>query len=252
MLKFITMLTLSLFGMLAKGQEVTETRNVNGFTKIEIKNAEMIYMESDKPSLKITAEDEEVLTNVRTEIVGNTLRILNKSDYGKVTVYVGAKGVSNFTAGSGSKIIIENEIKAENVNLVLNSDAIFNGNITATGKTTIQANGQAMFKGKIGTGVFVGKFKNNARVILCGNTQTATIEASGQVTCNARNLNAGSLAINAQDDSKVWIYANDSLTIDVLEDAKVIYNGRPAKVSINPNAIAFNKMLSDHDVSYNY
>ena len=55
MLKFITMLTLFLFGMVAKGQ-VSEGRKVPEFNKVEQKKTALIYTENNQKTLKVAAE----------------------------------------------------------------------------------------------------------------------------------------------------------------------------------------------------
>jgi hypothetical protein len=252
MLKIITMLTFFLFGMVAEGQ-VSETRTVAEFSKVEVKNAELIYMESDQNSLRIEAEDQAALAQVKTAMHGKTLKISNFGNmYDKVKVYVSARNVESFKAGSNAKISVTNQLTAQNLNVVLNSGASFNGNIVAAGKTKLTANRHTAFKGKIDTGVLEGNFYADAKVIICGTADTAKIKAGTVAVCNARNFVADTLSVDANGNSKVWIYANKIIAINVSDAARVIYNGLPERVNLNDNTLAFNKCKSDRYVSYNY
>jgi hypothetical protein len=210
-------------------------------------------MESDQNSLRIEAVDATALTQVKTVMHGKTLRITNNGNaYDKVTVYVSAKNVDAFKATSNAKITVANQVTGQNVSVTLKSGAAFSGNIITSVKTKIDANSHTTFKGKIDTALLDGNFSSNAKVILCGTANIAEIKTSTTALCNARNFVADNLSVNADGNSKVWIYANNIIAINVFDAAKVTYNGMPLKVSLNDNTLAFSKCKSDRYVSYNY
>jgi hypothetical protein len=246
------MLTFFLFGVVAEGQ-VSETRKVAEFSKVEVKNAALIYMESDQNSLRIEAEDATALTQVKTTMHGRTLKITNcGNSYDKVRVYLSAKNVAAFKAKSNATIVVTNQVTAENLSVTLKSGAAFSGHIITSVKTKIDANSHTAFKGKIDTHFMEGNFDADSKVVLCGTAKSAGIKTSTSALCNARNFVADNLSVNAGGNSKVWIYANNIISINVSDSAKVIYNGMPLKVSLNDNTIAFSKCKSDRYVSYNY
>ena len=246
------MLTFFLFGMVAKGQ-VSETRKVTEFSKVEIKNAELVFMESDSNSFRIEAVDETALAQVKTTISGGTLKIINKGNaYDKVKVYVSGNNITAFKANSNAKITIENQVTATNVNVTLKSGSTFTGNIICENQTKLQAGSHTAFKGKIDTGSFDGKFNSDAKVILSGTAKSASLLTDSAVLCNARNFVSENLAINADGNSKVWVYASKNIDINVSETAKVTYSGFPKVVNLNQNAIAVSKIKTDHYLSYNY
>jgi DNA-directed RNA polymerase subunit M/transcription elongation factor TFIIS len=71
MLKLITTLTVFLFGILAKGQN-TETRTITDFNKMEVKNAKVIYTQSNQSSLTIASEYNDTPETILTEVVNGT------------------------------------------------------------------------------------------------------------------------------------------------------------------------------------
>jgi len=246
------MLTFFLFGMVAKGQ-VSETRKATEFSKVEIKNAQLVYMESDSNSFRIEAIDETALAQVKTVISGGTLRITNNGNaYDKVTVYLSANNIASFKAVSNAAITVENQITAKNVTVTLKSGATFTGNIICEDLAKIEGGSHTSFKGKVTAGTFDGRFDSDAKVILGGTAKKAYILTDATVLCNARNFVADAMAISADGSSKVWVYANKTIDIQVFEAAKVIYNGFPKEVSLNQNAIAASKIKTDRYVSYNY
>lgn len=246
------MLTFFLFGIVAEGQ-VSETRTVATFSKIDIKNAELIYMESDQNLVRIEAEDATALANVKTVMHGTTLKISNTGNaYDKVKVYVFFKNVAAFKGSANAKISLTDPLIAKDVHVALNSGATFTGNILAANVFKLTARAHTSFKGRIDTGLFEGNFNSNAMIILCGSARVAKIEAGTTAVCNAGNFVADNLSVNANDNSKVWIYGHKIIAINVSESAKVIYNGMPQQVNLNQGSIAYSKCKSDRYVSYNY
>ena len=251
MLKLITMLILFLFGMVAQGQ-ISETRIVTGFKQVEVKNAELIYIESNETSLTVEARDNAALEQVSTEITAGTLKIVNRSNDSQVKVYLSAENVASFKAGSNSKITVAGQITGSNVSVILNSNAVFTGKIATMYKATLEANGQSSFKGHVECGTFKGVFTDDSKVIVCGIAAVAMIHTGNTATFNARNFSAEKLKIDAEGNSKVWAYADNRIDITVLEGAKVIYNGNPKKVDLNEFATSFAKEKSNDALSYKY
>jgi len=250
MFKFITTLTFFLFGLLAKGQ-VSETRTVTDFSKIEVKHATVIYTESDYSSLTIESDYNDTSETIKTEIDNGTLKISGTNEQQNTVVYVSGKA-TQFKAGRKANIKVTNTISAENVIIILNSGAEFIGNLIAQNEVRINASKGTTFKGYLDTNLLTGNFNSNAQIIICGNAQKAVIAARHSVLCHARNFVAHSLEINADGKSEVRIFADKLVAINVGDEAKVTYNGHPLRVKLNTCATAFNKGKTDQTVSYNY
>ena len=248
MLKLITTLTVFLFGILAKGQN-TETRTITDFNKMEVKNAKVIYTESNHSSLTIASEYNDTPETILTEVVNGTLKIKGVNAGDATVVYVTGKA-ANFKLAQKAECTATNLITT-NVNLTLQSGSTFNGSI-ANEITTIVAGKNSYFKGSVTSGKLNANFSANARAILSGKAQTAVIDAKSNVLCHARNFASDNLQVSADGTSKVTVYGGKNMGIAVIEDAKVTYNGTPKQLRLNENATVHKKANKEHLVTYNY
>jgi hypothetical protein len=248
MLKLITTLTVILFGLLAKGQN-HETRIITDFNKMEVKNAKVIYTESDKSSLTIESEYNDTPETILTEMVNGTLKIKGIDASESTVVYVSGKA-SDFKLNSKAEITANNLITT-NATVTLNSGSAFHGCL-ANASTTITGGKDSYFKGAVNTGKLTAIFSSNARAILTGKAVTADISAKSSVLCHARNFTSDKMHVSADGNSKVTVYSAEKIGIDVIEDAHVTYNGTPKELNLNENAILNKKSKDQQVVTYNY
>jgi Putative auto-transporter adhesin, head GIN domain len=255
MLKIITTLTIVLFGLLAQAQ-VTESRELSNFSKVEVKNGiQLIYTQSATPSLQVEARDEATIYNVVTEMVGNTLKIYLEKDSKVATtakVYLSTPQVVALTAKSKAVITVVDEMTAKNLKLTLRSGAAFTGNIKATGKTKLTADKGTVFNGKVEAPIFVGNFKSNARVNLTGKVQLASISTTDTALLIAKNFVANTIHLNAGGKSRAMIHVDNDVVLNVTESAKVTYSGWPQNIEWNEEAEAIQKQNSNRLVSFSY
>jgi len=248
MLKLITTLTVFLFGILAKGQN-TETRTITDFNKMEVKNAKVIYTESNHSSLTIASEYNDTPETIHTEVVNGTLKIKGVNAGAATVVYVTGKA-SNFKLAQKAECTATNLITI-NFALTLQSGSAFNGSLSNE-ITTIVAGKNSYFKGSVITGKLNANFSSNARAILSGKAQTVAINAKSNVLCHARNFASDNLQVSADGTSKVTVYGGKNMGIAVIEDAKVTYNGTPNELRLNENATVHKKAKKEQLVTYNY
>ncbi len=258
MLKIITSLTLFLIGMLAKGQEV-ETRNVSSFSKVKVQHGiELVYIESNTPSIRIEAENKVIMKNISTIVSGNTLNIdlvnskaalpLNS----EVKVYVSASNLQGLQASTKAKITIVEELNTNSMHIVLGSGTTFNGIVKAKGTIQLETNKGSIFEGKIEALTLNGVFKNDSKIILTGKSQKSTFESSDTVQFNAGNFIANSITIHANGLSSSMIHANSNLAVNVTDEAKVTYTGFPDQIELNEEASTFQKYNNNQSLTYNY
>ena len=248
MLKLITTLTVFLFGILAKGQN-TETRTITDFNKMEVKNAKVIYTESNHSSLTIASEYNDTPETIHTEVVNGTLKIKGINAGKATVVYVTGKAadfkLSNKAQCTATYLI------TTNVTLTLDSGSVFNGSL-ANANTTIVGRKNSYFKGSVVTDQLTANFSANARCILSGKANVAAINAKSNVLCHARNFASDDLQVSADGTSKVTVYGGKNMGIAVIEDAKVTYNGTPNELRLNENATVHKKAKKEQLVTYNY
>ncbi|WP_026705847.1 GIN domain-containing protein [Flavobacterium soli] len=231
MLKLIITVTMFMTALLCQAQ-VSETRKAESFSKIEVASGiELSYKETQEEASILVEADEGNLTNIITEVDGETLRISAKEEVKNVMVYIAAKDVESFKASSKSRIIFKNTIHTENISIALESGAYFKGYFKSKGLTNIETGKNTEFNGRIETASFIGDFKSHSKVNISGNTEKAIIKSASKAYCNAKNF----LTENAEvysDNSIVMITSHNNIDVNATDNAKVTYFGSPKKVNI--------------------
>lgn len=217
--------------LLAQAQ-VSETRKAGHFSKIEVVSGiELYYTETqDESSIKVEAA-EGSLTDIITEIEGETLRISTKEKSKNIRVFVAARDVESFKAISKSKIIFVNTIHTENISIALESGAYFKGYFKSNDYTNIEAGADTEFNGRIETSSFSGNFKSHSKINISGNAQKATIRSASKAYCNARNFLTENTEVDS-DNSIVIITSKNKINVNATDNGSVTYFGSPKKTSI--------------------
>lgn len=231
MLKLIITVTMFMTALLCQGQ-VSETRKVQSFSKIEVASGiEVYYKETqEETSLKVEA-NEGNLTDIITEVDGETLKIAANGKMKNVKVYISAKDVESFKASSKSSIIFKNTIHTKNISIALESGAYFKGYFKSKGLTNIETGKNTEFNGRIETASFIGDFKSHSRVNISGTAEKAIIKSASKAYCNARNFLTENTEVDS-DNSIVIITSNNNINVNATDNAKVTYLGSPKKANI--------------------
>ncbi len=232
MLKLIITVTMFMTTLLLKAQ-VSETRNLKGFTKIEVTSGiELFYKEtSDEASIKVEA-NEGVLIDIITEVDGETLKISGRKNSKNIKVFVSAKAIETFKASSKSRIILENKVNAQNMNINLETGANFRGYVKSKQQMNVETTGNdTEFNGRVETASFIGNFKGRSRVNISGNAQNAFLTTSTKAYCNAKNFLTDNTKIES-NNSEVIVTSKKKIDVNVTNNATVTYFGSPKKVTI--------------------
>jgi len=257
MLKIITTLTLFLIGILAKGQEV-ETRTVSSFSKVIVQHGiELVYTESNSPSVRIEAPNQLIMKNISVKVYGQTLTIdfINSKEFNakdtSVKVYLAANNLVQIDADSNATVTILDQLTSKNLVINLGSGAKFKGTIKVEGKTNLVASENTTFDGKIEAASLNGNFCKNAKINLTGKAGHTTFEASNTVLLNARNFISSTINVKASGHSVGSIYANSKLSVEVADEAKITYTGFPDNIVLNDEAVAFQKQHCNQALTMN-
>lgn len=231
MLKLIITVTMFMTAVLCQAQ-VSEIRKTNHFSKIEIASGiELSYTETqEEASIKVEAIDG-ILTDIITEVERETLKISAKGKAKKVKVYVSAKDVESFKASSKSRIVFENTIHAENISIVLESGAYFQGYFKSNQLTNVATDANSEFNGRIETASFEGNFKNHSKVNISGKAKNANIKSASKAYCNAKNFLTENAEIDS-DNSIVSITSKNTINVNATDNASVTYFGSPKKATV--------------------
>ena len=236
---------LALTGMGANAQ-IEEYRQVTPFTAMEAENGiEVVFTQSDAPSLRVESDNEAFLENIVTEVKGNTLKIHMgqnsgmKQGLGTARVYVSQKNVTDFKAATGASIKVTGLLVADEVNIKLMTGSAFTA-MLETKATHVKAASGAVFRGNVTTAAFDGTVSGGATIKVIGTS------AETNVVCNGGVLQAGKLvsekaAIIASNAGSAFVNAVKSIKVDADSSSSVTYYGEPEKVALSTNTFAVKK-----------
>lgn len=249
-----SIITLGLFFVTLLGQaQTTEKRTVSSFSKIEVKDPiEIIYTEAEAPSINVSAGENS--SNVVTEINDGILKIQLKDAKemtGNYKVYVTGHDISSIKASKKASVNAVNQINNPEFSLNLSSGSQFSGSIFAQKSVSIKTDDNTFYKGFVQTDALYADFSDQAKAILTGTVQTAMIKGNNYALCDAGNLSAEKLFINARDYSAVKVYAKKNIDIHVAEMARITYSGKPSEVKMNENAVGTNGKLAKTVIAAN-
>lgn len=237
MFKIISTAAAALIGLLANAQ-VTETRTVSSFNKLEITDGvEVIYTQDEAFAIQAEASDALGLSTLLTESKNQTLKIsCNGNGCEAVKVYVSAPQLISVKASHDGKFTTTG-IKSGHFVLSLASGASFKGNVYSN-QTELKTKSGAVLNLRLETGSLDAKFLTGSKINLSGTAEKSNVVSSGNTLCLARNFKSGNNIVKASGTASVEVSAVNEIDVEVHDDASVRYFGLPQKTVINPEAVA--------------
>jgi len=156
-------------------------------------------------------------------------------------------------AHSKAKITIEEQLNADQLDIILDSGASLSGNIKNLRKNqTVRFYRNNIQRKNRKLRCIKGTFHDNARINLTGKGEKKhAFQTTDSALLSARNFTANTIHMNANGTSVAKLHANDNIALNVTEEAKVSYVGYPEKMALNEEAQAFKKTACEQLVSYN-
>ena len=246
MKQFLITALLALAGMGAQAQ-TSETRKSENFNSLDVKNGiEVVFRQSNDPSLKVESDSNANLENIITEFSKGTLKIYmrepenGRTILGTAKVYVSAANVTTFKAVTGASIKADGKLTVEELTVKLASGASFAGEAVCNTKCMVKAESGSMFRGLVNTKLFDGKASGGSTIKITGNAETTN------VVCNNGSLIAGKFFsqradIKTTNASTAFINAVKSISADADNTSSITYYGEPADVNLGTNMYAIKR-----------
>ena len=172
------------------GNIVTEKRDLDGFTGIDVGGIFEVEVVSQKDfSVEIDADDN-LLPLIKTEVRGGVLRISTEEDVkskNPIRIRISAPDIDRIEASGVSKVAVA-DLKNEELKLDI-------------------------------SGV--------SKVKLAGQTGNLSVDISGASHVDAENLKAGIATVDASGASHVNVNVSEELVADASGTSKIIYTGSP-------------------------
>ncbi len=186
----------NLSGVQGSGTSKNETRDVTGFTKIDAGGAINVQVFAQKDySVEVQADDN-LLTNIKTEISGDTLKIYSEdriSPKTQINVKISMPSIESLDVSGASSGNVVN-IKTDSLEL------------RASGASKISVKGE---------------------------TQTLKAGASGASTIDAEALQVEDAEVEASGASKAIVSVTNELNIEASGASKISYIGEPKNITQN-------------------
>jgi hypothetical protein len=193
------------------GKKVTNSRNINDFSKIDISGDFKINLKQDSTNSLTLMADENLIKYIRTEVSGNKLRIYTRKNLcneAPIIVNLGIKQIEEIEASGAVELTSEGRINANNLKLNFSGASRVDLDLSAaevkteaSGATEINLKGQAAAHIVNLSGV--GKL--HALDFVVG---IYKIETSGSANCEINVLK--SLATNTSGISNIEYRGNPS------------------------------------------
>ena len=183
------------------GNIVTEKRDLDGFTGIDVGGIFEVEVVSQKDfSVEIDADDN-LLPLIKTEVRGGVLRISTEEDVkskNPIRVRISAPDIDRIEASGVSKVAVA-DLKNEELKLDI-------------------------------SGV--------SKVKLAGQTGNLSVDISGASHVDAKNLKAGIATVDASGASHVNVNVSEELVADASGASKIIYTGSPKSAQKNSSGVS--------------
>ena len=183
-------------GVQGSGTSKSETRNVSGFTKIDTGGAINVEVAVQKDFSVVVEADDNLLTNIKTEVSGDTLKIYSEdriSSKTRINVVISMPALEGLDVSGASSGNVAN----------VNADSL---ELKASGASKIKIDGTA---------------------------KQLNADASGASTIEAENLKVADADVEASGASKATVAATNDLKVDASGASKISYVGEPKSVKQN-------------------
>jgi hypothetical protein len=190
------------------GNVTSETRDVSGFTGINLAGSANVDVTLGEPEAVVVEAEDNIAPLIETRVENNQLVIslkpkTNIATTKPVRVHVTMKSLDKITLGGSGGVTSSN----------LNGDAI---------QVDLPGSGNIQLSGTVKSAII-------------------TLSGSGRVTCD--QLKASSVRVKVSGSGNARVYASDSLEAGVSGSGSIRYSGNPAQ--INKNVTGSGSIISE-------
>jgi hypothetical protein len=197
-----------------KGEVVTVTRTTANYNSIDLAMSATVYFTQGTDYTLQLSGQENVLTQVVTEVDGNQLVIRVKGgvilgSHEPIKVYVSAPSVSKLAVSGSGDIFIDNVLTAEKLSL----------DVSGSGSINL---------GTVDLGHLVSHISGSGSIRAVSGTATREdLNISGSGTVDIRNVEAATVYSTTSGSGETYIHATTLLDVTISGSGNVWYYGTP-------------------------
>jgi len=198
------------------GNQITENRNIDPFTKIEASGSmKLVLIQDSLSSLRIVADDN-IQKVIQTRVKGNTLIIDMETgfcDSGPITIYLSSKNYDRIEASGAVEIVSDGKLNVQHFVL----------DITGSSKVNLDLNAASLKTSSSGS----------SEIILKGQAGSHDLDLTGSSEVEAVDLIVGKYTLRSSGVSHSRINVLNELDISSNGASEVEYRGKPDRVTNN-------------------
>lgn len=211
-----------------------EVRNYKGFTAVDVSGAIDLYLsQGTEDAVAVSASSDEIITRIRTEMRGNTLRIyfdgkgLNWKKWGnhKMKAYVTFKQLNSIEASGACNVKVSGKIKQEQLKIEMSGASDFKGDVEVS-DLKLDASGAS-------------------RITVNGTVKMLGVNANGASDIRGYDISADQCKVDASGASVVRVTVNKELNATASGASAIYYKGEGLIRDINTSGGATIKRKSD-------
>jgi hypothetical protein len=201
-----------------QAQTQSETRSLRSFNSIKVGNSiDAVLVKGSENAIEIQASGislDKVQTNVNNQSLEVKLAKGNhKSNSVKVTItYV---DVDEVQASTSAKVVLKNEMKAENVHLFATTSAYLEVEVDAK-NLILEAN-------------------TNAKIFVKGEAETLDLKIDTNADVKGEGLQVNQAEVKGSTAAKANFHVKESIKGNAATASKIIYTGDPRIVDVRTN-----------------
>lgn len=211
-----------------------EVRNLTGYSAVDVSSAVDLYIsQGTEDAVAVSASSSEIISRIRTEMRGNTLRIyfdgkgLNWKKWGnhKMKAYVTFKNISSIEASGACNVKVSGKIKVNKLKIEMSGASDFKGDLDVT-DLQLDASGAS-------------------RITVNGVVKRMGVNANGASDIKGYDMVAEECKVDASGASVVRITVNKELNATASGASAIYYKGEGLIRDINTSGGATVKRRSD-------
>ncbi len=206
--------------------EKNQTRNVKGFNAVEASTGIVVFISmGDKESVKVDA-DEDIISDVITEVKSGTLHIymksrrgfnlFNRHNYSSVKVYVTATELNRLKASSGAEVRSESTLSGDAMDVNASSGGIVNTDLVYKNITMDASSG--------------------AQLRIKGRAKYLDVSTSSGGIIDADDLKAEFCKASASSGGNASVLTTTEINARASSGGNIRYSGNPGTKNINKSS----------------
>lgn len=195
------------------GNQVTESRDIGTFTRVETSGSLKIVLSQDSTSSVRILADDNIQKEIHTRLSGNTLKIDNEGsfcDAGPITIYLGSKDYQKIESSGSVEVLSEGILNLNELDLDLQGSS----------KVMLDLNVKSLRTSSSGS----------SEIVLKGQAGSHDLDMTGSSSVEALDFVVGEYRINSTGASKSRINVLNSLEVNSHGASEVEYKGKPSKI----------------------